>query len=546
MSSYFFTHFALHTIGTLGVGISNFPWLSVSILFPIGCAFLIPFFPDKGEGKEVRWFALSVALITFLVTVGSYINGFDINNEDVQLKESINWLPNLGLTWSVGADGMSMPLILLTSFITALAVLAAWPVKFKPKLFFFLILIMDGGQIAVFAVQDMLLFFLSWELELLPVYLLLAIWGGKNRQYAATKFIIYTAGSSIFILLAALAMGFYGTEVPNFEFSHLANQDFGQNFQILCYIGLLIAFGVKLPIVPLHTWLPDAHGEATAPVHMLLAGILLKMGGYALLRFNAQLLPIAHAQFSPLLIVLGVVNIIYAALTSFAQRNLKRKIAYSSISHMGFVLIGIGSFSSLGTSGAMLQMVSHGLIGASLFFLVGATYDRTKTLKLDEMGGVGQKMRIMFALWTACSLASLALPGMSGFVSELMVFTGFVTDEVYTLPFRVIMASLAAIGVILTPIYLLSMLREIFFGKENPKLTEDKNLIDAEPREVYIIACLLLPIIGIGLYPRLVTESYLATINNLVDRDLNAVKNLPKTNIFAGNKSNQILKAPTI
>ena len=546
MSSYFFTHFALHTIGTLGGGISDFPWLSVSILFPIGCAFLIPFFPDKGEGKEVRWFALSVALITFLVTVGSYINGFDINNENVQLKESINWLPKLGLTWSVGADGMSMPLILLTSFITALAVLAAWPVKFKPKLFFFLILIMDGGQIAVFAVQDMLLFFLSWELELLPVYLLLAIWGGKNRQYAATKFIIYTAGSSIFILLAALAMGFYGTEVPNFEFSHLANQDFGQNFQILCYIGLLIAFGVKLPIVPLHTWLPDAHGEATAPVHMLLAGILLKMGGYALLRFNAQLLPIAHAQFSPLLIVLGVVNIIYAALTSFAQRNLKRKIAYSSISHMGFVLIGIGSFSSLGTSGAMLQMVSHGLIGASLFFLVGATYDRTKTLKLDEMGGVGQKMRIMFALWTACSLASLALPGMSGFVSELMVFTGFVTDEVYTLPFRVIMASLAAIGVILTPIYLLSMLREIFFGKENPKLTEDKNLIDAEPREIYIIACLLLPIIGIGLYPRLVTESYLATINNLVDRDLNAVKNTPKTNVFAGNKSNQILKAPTI
>ena len=546
MSSYFFTHFALHTIGTLGGGISDFPWLSVSILFPIGCAFLIPFFPDKGEGKEVRWFALSVALITFLVTVGSYINGFDINNENVQLKESINWLPKLGLTWSVGADGISMPLILLTSFITALAVLAAWPVKFKPKLFFFLILIMDGGQIAVFAVQDMLLFFLSWELELLPVYLLLAIWGGKNRQYAATKFIIYTAGSSIFILLAALAMGFYGTEVPNFEFSHLANQDFGQNFQILCYIGLLIAFGVKLPIVPLHTWLPDAHGEATAPVHMLLAGILLKMGGYALLRFNAQLLPIAHAQFAPLLIVLGVVNIIYAALTSFAQRNLKRKIAYSSISHMGFVLIGIGSFSSLGTSGAMLQMVSHGLIGASLFFLVGATYDRTKTLKLDEMGGVGQKMRIMFALWTACSLASLALPGMSGFVSELMVFTGFVTDEVYTLPFRVIMASLAAIGVILTPIYLLSMLREIFFGKENPKLTEDKNLIDAEPREIYIIACLLLPIIGIGLYPRLVTESYLATINNLVDRDLNAVKSTPKTNVFAGNKSNQILKAPTI
>ena len=546
MSTYFFIHFATPILGSLGAGLSNFPWLSASILFPLGSAFVIPFFPDKGDGKEVRWYALSIALITFLITVGSYINGFDISNENVQLKENINWLPDLGLTWSVGADGISMPLILLTSFITALAVLAAWPVKFKPKLFFFLILVMDGGQIAVFAVQDMLLFFLTWELELIPVYLLLAIWGGKNRQYAATKFIIYTAGSSIFILLAALAMGFYGTEIPNFDFSHLAAQDFSQKFQILCYVGLLIAFGVKLPIVPLHTWLPDAHGEATAPVHMLLAGILLKMGGYALLRFNAQLLPVAHAQFAPLLIVLGVVNIIYAALTSFAQRNLKRKIAYSSISHMGFVLIGIGSFSSLGTSGAMLQMVSHGLIGASLFFLVGATYDRTKTLKLDEMSGVGQKMRIMFALWTACSLASLALPGMSGFVSELMVFTGFVTDEVYTLSFRIVMASLAAVGVILTPIYLLSMLREIFFGKENPKLTEERKLIDAEPREVYIIACLLLPIIGIGLYPRLVTESYLASINNLVDRDLTAVKSSVKTNIFSGTKKNEILKSPTI
>ena len=505
---------------------SDFPWLSFSIFFPIVGAFLVPFIPDEGEGKQVRWFALGIALVTFLITIGAYLSGYDPSQEGLQLAERVNWLPSLGLVWAVGADGLSMPLILLTSFITALAVLAAWPVSYKPKLFFFLILAMDGGQIAVFAVQDMLLFFLAWELELLPVYLLLAIWGGKKRQYAATKFIIYTAGSSLFILLAALGMGFFGGGAPNFEFSVLAEKSFGVGFQLLCYAGLLIAFGVKLPIVPLHTWLPDAHGEATAPVHMLLAGILLKMGGYALLRFNAQLLPAAHAQFAPLLIVLGVINIIYAALTSFAQRNLKRKIAYSSISHMGFVLIGIGSFSALGTSGAMLQMVSHGLIGASLFFLVGATYDRTHTLQLDEMGGVGQKMRIMFALWTVCALASLALPGMSGFVSELMVFAGFVTDEVFTLPFRIVMASFAAVGVILTPIYLLSMLREIFFGKENPQLVEQTNLVDAEPREIYIISCLLVPIIGIGLYPRLVTDSYSSSIEALVSRDLQAVERL--------------------
>ena len=503
-----------------------FPWLSASILFPIAAALLIPFFPDEGQGKQVRWYALGVALITFLLTVGGYLNGYDPSDPGLQLVERVEWLPDIGLAWSVGADGISMPLILLTSFITALAVLAAWPVTFKPKLFFFLLLAMDGGQIAVFAVQDMLLFFLAWELELLPVYLLLAIWGGKKRQYAATKFILYTAGSSLFILLAGLAMAFYGGGIPTFEYSALMAKGFPAGFQLLCYTGLLIAFGVKLPIVPLHTWLPDAHGEATAPVHMLLAGILLKMGGYALLRFNCQILPDAHAQFAPLLIVLGVVNIIYAALTSFAQRNLKRKIAYSSISHMGFVLIGIGSFSALGSSGAMLQMISHGLIGASLFFLVGATYDRTHTLQLDEMGGVGQKMRKMFALWTICSLASLALPGMSGFVSELMIFVGFATDDAYTLPFRIVIEGLAAIGVILTPVYLLSMLREIFYGKENLELASHSNLVDAEPREIYIVGCLLVPIIGIGLYPRLLTDTYRASMEALVARDETAMKAL--------------------
>ena len=544
----FFIPFGSAWIAALNQLSIDFPWLSFSILFPIAGALLVPFVPDDGDGKQVRWFALGIALVTFLITIGAYLTGYDPSLEGLQLSERVNWLPSLGLVWAVGADGLSMPLILLTSFITALAVLAAWPVSYKPKLFFFLILAMDGGQIAVFAVQDMLLFFLAWELELLPVYLLLAIWGGKKRQYAATKFIIYTAGSSLFILLAALGMGFFGGGSPNFEYSVIAEKSFGVGFQMLCYAGLLIAFGVKLPIVPLHTWLPDAHGEATAPVHMLLAGILLKMGGYALLRFNAQLLPAAHAQFAPLLIILGVVNIIYAALTSFAQRNLKRKIAYSSISHMGFVLIGIGSFSSLGTSGAMLQMVSHGLIGASLFFLVGATYDRTRTLQLDEMGGVGQKMRIMFALWTVCALASLALPGMSGFVSELMVFAGFVTDEVFTLPFRVVMASFAAIGVILTPIYLLSMLREIFFGKENVQLVEQTNLVDAEPREIYIISCLLVPIIGIGLYPRLVIDSYSSSIDALVARDLGAMERISNKKSLSFNNINLIEKydAPPI
>ena len=491
----------------------HFPWLTTIILFPIAASLLIPFIPDK-DGKTVRWYALVVGLIDFAIIVYAFYTGYDLSNPDLQLVESYTWIPELDLKWSVGADGLSMPLILLTGFITTLATMAAWPVTLKPRLFYFLMLAMYGGQIAVFAVQDMLLFFLVWELELVPVYLILSIWGGKKRLYAATKFILYTAGGSLFILIAALTMAFHGDTVT-FDMSAIAAKDYSFNLQLLLYAGFFIAYGVKLPIFPLHTWLPDAHGEATAPAHMLLAGILLKMGGYALLRMNVGMLPDAHAFFAPVLVILGVVNIVYAAFTSFAQRNLKRKIAYSSISHMGFVLIGIASFTDLGTSGAMLQMISHGLIGASLFFMVGCTYDRTHTLMLDEMGGVGKQMKKVFAMWTTCSLASLALPGMSGFVAELMVFVGFATSDAYSSTFKVIIVFLAAVGVILTPIYLLSMLREMLYGPENKELVEHTKLIDAEPREVFIIACLLVPVIGIGLYPKVVTQIYDSTTNQL-------------------------------
>jgi NAD(P)H-quinone oxidoreductase subunit 4 len=245
-------------------------------------------------------------------------------------------------------------------------------------------------------------------------------------------------------------------------------------------------------------------------------------------------------------VILGVVNIVYAALTSFAQRNLKRKIAYSSISHMGFVLIGIASFTDLGLSGAVLQMVSHGLIGASLFFLVGATYDRTHTLMLDEMGGVGQRMKKIFAMWTTCSLASLALPGMSGFVAELMIFVGFATSDAYSSTFKVIVIFLAAVGVILTPIYLLSNLREIFYGPENKELVEHEALIDAEPREVFIVACLLVPIIGFGLYPKMLTQIYDSTTQQLTVRLRASVPTLAQPAVAKANEPVVSLVAPTI
>lgn len=500
----------------LPIPLSEFPWLSTVIAYPVIAALFIPFIPDPGgKGRPIRWYSLFIGITNLIILVAGFTFNYDFKEPGLQLVERYAWVPQVGLSWSVGADGIAMPLILMTAFITTLAILASWPVTWKPRLFYFLLLSMYGAQIGVFAVQDMLLFFLMWELELIPVYLLLSIWGGKKRLYAATKFILYTAGGSLFILVAGLAMAFYGDTIT-FDMSALAAKNYPFGLQLLLYGGFLIAYGVKLPIFPLHTWLPDAHGEATAPVHMLLAGILLKMGGYALLRMNVGMLPDAHVYFAPVLIVLGIVNIIYAALTSFAQRNLKRKIAYSSISHMGFVLIGMGSLTEIGMSGAMLQMISHGLIGASLFFLVGATYDRTHTLELEEMGGIGLQMPKIFSMFTVCSMASLALPGMSGFVAEVMVFLGLATTEAYSQPFVVGMVFLAAVGVILTPIYLLSMLRQIFYGPENKVLTSHEDLIDAEPREVFVIACLLIPIIGLGVYPNLMTQVYDASTSQLV------------------------------
>ncbi|MDX2096392.1 MAG: NAD(P)H-quinone oxidoreductase subunit 4 [Leptolyngbyaceae cyanobacterium bins.59] len=485
---------------------TQFPWLTLITLLPLVAALPIPLIPDKG-GKTVRWYALSVGIIDLALMVYAFWNHYVISDANFQFVETYAWIPQISLHWSVAIDGLSMPLVALTGLVTTLAIFASWPIQNKPRLFYFLMLVMYTAQIGVFVAQDFLMFFLMWELELVPVYLLISIWGGQKRLYAATKFILYTAVGSIFILIAAFAMAFYG-DTFTFDMAALAQKDYSLPFQLVIYAALLIAYGVKLPVFPLHTWLPDAHSEAPAPVSMLLAGVMLKMGGYALIRMNVGMLSDAHVYFAPILVILGVVNIVYAALNAFAQGNLKRRMAYSSISHMGFVLIGIASFTDLGMSGAMLQMISHGLIAAALFFLSGVTYERTHTLAMADMGGIGKKMPIVFALFTAGSMASLALPGMSGFVGELSVFLGLTTSDAYSSGFKVVITLLSAVGLILTPIYLLSMLREVFYGPENSELVSHTVLRDAKPREVFITACLLLPIVGIGLYPKLTTQLY--------------------------------------
>ncbi len=511
--------------------VAQFPWLTAIVLFPLVAALGVPLLPDK-DGKRVRWYALFVGIADLILMTYAFWNNYDASNAQFQLTETYSWIPQLGLSWTVSVDGISAPLVLLAGFVTTLAMLAAWQVDRKPRLFYFLILLLYAAQIGVFIAQDVILFFIMWELELVPVYLLVSIWGGSKRRYAATKFLLYTAAASVFILVAGLAMAFYGDNVT-FDIAALSLKDFPLALELFLYAGLLIAFGVKLAIFPLHTWLPDAHGEASAPVSMILAGVLLKMGGYGLIRFNMELLPDAHVYFAPLLATLGAINIIYGGFSSFGQTNMKRRLAYSSVSHMGFVLIGIASFTDLGTSGAMLQMLSHGLIASVLFFLTGVTYDRTHTLFMDRMDGIAQVMPKTFALFTAGAMASLALPGMSGFACEIAVFVGMVTSDVYNPIFRTVLVFLAAVGLILTPIYLLSMLRLVFFNSNEALACDiDKSVIksfsneaavcfgnscvlpgeapfeDAKPREIFIAACFLLLIVGIGIYPKFTTQMY--------------------------------------
>ncbi|MFM5999589.1 MAG: NAD(P)H-quinone oxidoreductase subunit 4 [Dolichospermum sp.] len=484
----------------------EFPWLSAIIFLPLVAVLAIPIIPDK-EGKTVRWYGLGVALLDFSLIICALWQGYDFQSSALQLTESYSWIPQIGFNWSLGVDGLSMPLIILTGLINTLAIFAAWKVTNKPRLFYALMLVMYSAQLGVFLAQDLLMFFLMWEIELVPVYLLIAIWGGANRRYAATKFIIYTAAASIFILICGFAMAFYGDNLT-FNMTELAMKEYPKALELALYTGFLIAYGVKLPIFPFHTWLPDAHGEASAAGSMILAGVLLKMGGYALIRFNVEILADAHINFAPVLVVLGVVNIIYGACCAFAQTNLKRRLAYSSIAHMGFVLIGIASYTEIGINGAVLQMISHGLIAASLFFLSGVTYERTHTLMMDKMGGMAKVMPITFALFTMGAMASLALPGMSGFVAELMVFLGFATSDVYSSGFKIVIIFLSAVGVILTPIYLLSMLRQVFYGEKNEELHLDAIVLDVKPRELFITACLLIPVIGIGFYPKMITQVY--------------------------------------
>ncbi|XP_052483395.1 LOW QUALITY PROTEIN: NAD(P)H-quinone oxidoreductase chain 4, chloroplastic-like [Gossypium raimondii] len=447
----------------------------------------------------MKWYTICICIFELLLTTYAFCYHFRLDDPLIQLAEDYKWINFFDFYWRLGIDGLSIGPILLTGFITTLATLAAWPVTRDSRLFHFLMLAMYSGQIGSFSSRDLLLFFIMWEFELIPVYLLLSMWGGKKRLYSATKFILYTAGGSVFLLIGVLGLGLYGSNEPTLNFETLANQSSCRTGNNILY-WISYCFAVKSPIIPLHTWLPDTHGEAHYSTCMLLAGILLKMGAYGLVRINMELLPHAHSIFSPWLIIVGTMQIIYAASTSLGQRNLKKRIAYSSVSHMGFIIIGIGSITDTGLNGAILQIISHGFIGAALFFLAGTSYDRMRLVYLDEMGGMAVSIPKIFTMFSILSMASLALPGMSGFVAELIVFFGIITSQKYFLMPKILITFVMAIGMILTPIYSLSMSRQMFYGYKLFN-APSSYFFDSGPRELFVSISIFLPVLGIGIYP---------------------------------------------
>nr|YP_010459701.1 NADH-plastoquinone oxidoreductase subunit 4 [Gymnospermium odessanum]YP_010459788.1 NADH-plastoquinone oxidoreductase subunit 4 [Gymnospermium peloponnesiacum]UUC03497.1 NADH-plastoquinone oxidoreductase subunit 4 [Gymnospermium odessanum]UUC03584.1 NADH-plastoquinone oxidoreductase subunit 4 [Gymnospermium odessanum]UUC03671.1 NADH-plastoquinone oxidoreductase subunit 4 [Gymnospermium peloponnesiacum]UUC03758.1 NADH-plastoquinone oxidoreductase subunit 4 [Gymnospermium peloponnesiacum] len=504
---------------------NSFPCLTLIVVLPIFAGSSIFFFPHRGN-KVIRWYTICICLLELLLTTYTFCYHFQLDDPLIQMEQDYKWIKIFDFHWRLGIDGLSIGPILLTGFITTLATLAAWPVTRDSRLFHFLMLAMYSGQIGSFSSRDLLLFFIMWELELIPVYLLLSMWGGKKRLYSATKFILYTAGGSIFLLMGVLGMGLYGFNEPTLNFETSANQSYPVALEILFYFGFFIAYAVKLPIIPLHTWLPDTHGEAHYSTCMLLAGILLKMGAYGLIRINMELLPHAHSIFSPWLIIVGTIQIIYAASTSLGQRNLKKRIAYSSVSHMGFTILGISSLTDTGLNGAILQMISHGFIGAALFFLAGTSYDRIRLVYLDDMGGIAIPMPKIFTLFSSFSMASLALPGMSGFVAELVVFFGIITSQKFFLIPKILITFVTSIGMILTPIYLLSMLRQIFYGYKQFNVS-NSHFCDSGPRELFISICIFLPIIGIGIYPDFVFSLSVDKVENILSNYFYNIDSFP-------------------
>jgi NADH-quinone oxidoreductase subunit M len=471
--------------------VSDFPFLDVVIFIPLAGALALGFVP-KGRDDLLRWGALAVTLIAFVVSLGVLFN-FDMHDAGFQLGSKASWIPDWGVTYSTGIDGISLWMIMLTTFLMPLGVLASWTITSRLKPYFIFLLALETGMLGVFASLDMFLFYLFWEVTLIPMYFLIGMWGYGNRIYAAMKFFLFTLVGSLLMLVAILFLYFAAKGGPTFDYTKLLTLDLATGTQRWLFLAFFASFAVKVPLVPLHTWLPDAHTEAPTAGSVMLAGVMLKMGAYGLIRFGIPLFPEAAKEFAPIIMGLAIVGIIYGALVAAMQKDLKRLIAYSSVAHLGFVILGIFVGTVQGMSGGILQMVNHGLSTGALFLLVGALYDRRHTRLIADYGGIAATVPIFAGLFLFVALSSLGLPGLNGFVGEFLVLLGtFFSYRWWVIP--------AAFGIILAAVYLLWAYQRVFHGPIT--VEENRSIPDLNWREVAMLAPLVALIVFIGVYPK--------------------------------------------
>ena len=475
--------------------------LTILILLPFAGALamvLYSFSPSKRD-DHYRWIALIATVATFVLSL-LLLRGAGASGAEFRFEENVNWIGSIGARYHLGVDGVSLWLVLLTTLLMPIAVLSSWTsISKRPLAYYAFLLVLHSAMIGVFVSLDLLLFYLFFEASLVPMFFLIGIWGGERRIYAAIKFFIYTAVGSLLMLAGILTLYFiYDTFDYPTLLQAMAATPLLAGPQLLLFAAFAIAFCIKVPLWPLHTWLPDAHTEAPTAGSVILAAVLLKMGTYGLLRFNLALFPDASRRAAPLIITLAVIGIIYGALVAMVQPDVKRLVAYSSVSHMGFVVLGLFSFTELGMQGALYQMLNHGVSTGALFLFVGFIYERRHTRMISEFGGLATPMPWFATLFVIASLSSIGLPFLNGFVGEFLILIGAWTST--AVRYSWIVTMLAATGVIWAAVYMLWMLQRVLFGEiTNP---ENAKLTDLNARELGLLLPLMFLMLFMGVYPR--------------------------------------------
>ena len=508
--------------------------LSILIWLPIVGGLAVLAIGDR-DARPDRWLALAVSLVTFVLSLGLY-SGFDFTTADMQFVERVSWIPQFNIEYYLGVDGISTPLILLSTFLTPMIVVAAWEViKQRPAQYMAAFLILEGLMIGVFAALDAMLFYVFWEAMLIPMFIIIGVWGGERRVYATVKFFLYTFLGSVLMLVALVYMYLESGSYSILDFHELA---LSETAQIWIFLAFLIAFAVKVPMWPVHTWLPDAHVEAPTGGSVVLAAVLLKMGGYGFVRFSMPITPDASATLDGFMIALSLIAVVYIGFVALVQQDMKKLIAYSSIAHMGFVTLGFFivwailnnasgdalSGAAMGVTGGMVQMISHGLISGAMFLCVGVMYDRMHTRQIADYGGVINTMPKFAALMVFFAMANAGLPGTSGFVGEFLVILASYQANFWY-------AFLAATTLVLGAAYTLWMVKRVVFG--DIANDEVRELQDMNGREAVLLSILAVSVLALGLYPAPLVEMMEPTLDNLISHVTQS--KLPGVNLLGAN-----------